>query len=126
MGDSPSLNVSPLMMPTHIEPVPKVMLGLILVSMVSADADDWPAWRGPAANDIAAEESGWDGSKWIRGEAWSFEAGEGSSAPVVIGNRVYLTGWAADKDYVICLNADTGKELWRQSYQSPKYGRVRS
>jgi len=103
--------------------ISKLVPGLIFCCIVSADAENWPAWRGPTANDISTEESGWDGSNWIRGEAWSFEAGEGSSAPVVIGNRVFLTGWAADKDHLICLNADTGKEVWRQSYQSPKYGR---
>jgi outer membrane protein assembly factor BamB len=89
----------------------------------SALCADWPHWRGPTRNDISTESSGWDGENWIKGQMWQASVGQGSSSPLVIGNRVYLTGWDANQDSVICLDADIGKELWRQSYASPKYGR---
>jgi outer membrane protein assembly factor BamB len=54
---------------------------------------------------------------------WQASVGLGSSSPLVIGKNVYFTGWNANRDTVVCLDSDTGQEQWRQSYDSPKYGR---
>ena len=86
-------------------------------------AGDWPHWRGPSRNDISAESSGWDGKDWIERELWTAAVGEGSSSPIVVGGKIFLTGWASNQDTLICLDATSGKELWKQSYPSPKYGR---
>lgn len=99
------------------------MLAVLLLSLAPASGADWPHWRGPDRNDVSAEPSGWDGSTWLRGELWSASVGEGSSSPVVVEGRVYLTGWSANRDTVLCLDADTGREIWQQSYPSPRYGR---
>lgn len=85
--------------------------------------DDWPHWRGINRTDIITEESGWDGKTWLKGKLWSFSAGEGGSSPIVVGTRVFLTGWANNRDVVYCVDAVTGKEIWRQTYDSPRYGR---
>ncbi|TWT79437.1 outer membrane biogenesis protein BamB [Planctomycetes bacterium CA13] len=85
---------------------------------------DWEHWRGPTRNDISTETSGWDGNRWIKGELWQASVGEGSSSPLVIEKQVYLTGWSNGRDTLFCLDADSGKELWRQSYKTPRYGRV--
>ena len=95
---------------------------LVLVSHCAVLAD-WEHWRGTSRNGVVSAVSGWDGETWIKGELWRFAAGEGSSSPIVVGDQVFLTGWAGDRDSVICLDAVTGKELWRQSYASPRYGR---
>jgi hypothetical protein len=84
---------------------------------------DWPHWRGPDRNGVVADGSGWDGETWIKGELWRRSVGEGSSSPIVVGDHVYLTGWAGNRDSVFCVHADTGREQWRQSYASPRYGR---
>ena len=96
---------------------------IILLTAASAESADWPHWRGPARDDISSEPSGWDGNTWIKGELWKASVGEGSSSPLVIGDRVYLTGWSKNLDTLVCLDANTGKEQWRQSYASPRYGR---
>ncbi len=85
---------------------------------------DWDHWRGPTRNDVSAEPSGWDGKTWIKNELWNAAVGEGSSSPLVVGNQVYLTGWSDDHDTLYCLDADSGSEVWRQTYKSPRYGRV--
>lgn len=97
---------------------------LILLLSATVESGDWPHWRGPARNDVVSEASGWDGKTWIKGELWQAAVGEGSSSPIVVGSRVYLTGWSDNRDTLVCLNADTGKEVWRQQYSSPRYGRV--
>lgn len=96
---------------------------LFLVMTIPAESADWPHWRGPGRNDVSQEASGWDGKTWLKGELWKAAVGEGSSSPIVVGNQVFLTGWAENRDTVLCLDADTGKELWTQSYDSPRYGR---
>ena len=98
-----------------------IALAFTIVPVVNAA--DWPHWRGPERNDIVAESSGWDGKTWIKGDLWQLSVGAGSSSPIVVGDRVYLTGWSGNRDSVYCVHADTGKVLWRQTYSSPRYGR---
>lgn len=98
---------------------------LAVVICTNATAGDWPHWRGPHRNGVSDETSGWNGGRWIDDKAaWSTNAGVGSTSPIVVGGRVYVTGWS-DKgtDVVRCLDAVDGKPLWSQSYKSPKYGR---
>lgn len=101
-------------------------LVFLILSCLAASfcwAEDWPHWRGPNRNGITAELSGWDGAKWRLSElAWNKNVGEGCTSPVVIGDRLYTMGWRG-KDTVYCLGATTGKELWKQSYPCPRYGR---
>lgn len=89
----------------------------------TAEGADWDHWRGPTRNDISTEPSGWNGKRWLAGELWKAEVGEGSSSPIVVGDRVYLTGWSDNRDTLYCLDASSGVELWRQHQASPRYGR---
>lgn len=87
-------------------------------------AADWPHWRGPARNGISPESSGFQNGRWIVDKpAWRANVGKGSSSPLVVGDKLYTMGWKAGKDVVACLDADTGKEVWSQSYKSPLFGR---
>ena len=99
-----------------------ILIGLMLWWSIVAPAD-WPHWRGPTRNDLSSESSGWDGKNWIQEELWKKSVGEGSSSPLVVDGRVYLTGWSGNQDRLFCLDLQTGEELWRQSYKSPRYGR---
>lgn len=96
---------------------------VVTLMCLSAESADWPHWRGPDRNDVSSEPSGWDGSSWLKGDMWQLSVGEGSSAPVVVGDRAYFTGWTDGRDWLVCHNADTGELLWRRSYESPRYGR---
>jgi outer membrane protein assembly factor BamB len=94
-----------------------------LSSALPGETADWPHWRGPGRNDVSLEPSGWDGQSWVTGPLWDVNVGEGSSSAVVIGDHVYLTGWSKNRDTIFCLNSETGKQVWQQSYESPRYGR---
>lgn len=93
------------------------MLGFLLVSLLSmpARADNWPQWRGVNNDGISNEKNiptEWSETKNI---AWKFELpGEGSSTPIVWGDRIFLSCVADKKDVLALCVSTSGKELWRQ------------
>ncbi|MBI1984475.1 MAG: PQQ-binding-like beta-propeller repeat protein, partial [Acidobacteria bacterium] len=81
---------------------------------------DWPDWRGPGRDGISSEKglpTQWSPS----GEnlAWRVPYG-GRSAPIVIGDHVYLQNSAGEgetlQERVMCFHADTGKLLWEHRF----------
>ena len=82
----------------------------------SAAAADWPQWRGPARNGISNESVAThfpsEGPKVL----WKAEVGVGFSSFSVANGKMYTIGHAGDQDTVFCLDAKTGKEVWKHSY----------
>jgi len=83
-------------------------------------ANDWAEWRGPARDGISLERG--LPAKWSpAGDnlAWKAPYG-GRSAPIVMGNRVYLQNTAGkgelEQERVMCFNADNGKLLWEHRF----------
>jgi len=94
---------------------------MLLTIVASAAADDWPFFRGPNLNGISSE-SGWTAEWPASGPkiAWRADVGIGASSVVVAGSRVITMGSRkdTDEDVVWCLDADTGRVLWRFDYPS--------
>ncbi|APZ92580.1 PQQ-binding-like beta-propeller repeat protein [Fuerstiella marisgermanici] len=90
----------------------------------AATAGDWPHWRGPNRNDVVDEPSGWTGDDWPLEELWKQNVGEGSTSPLIVGDRLYTVGWRSNKDHVQCLDVATGETDWSVDYDCPKYGRL--
>lgn len=85
-----------------------------------AVANDWAEWRGPARDGVSTEKG--LPEKWSpAGDnlAWKAPYG-GRSAPIVMGDRVYLQNTAGQgetlQERVMCFNADTGKLLWEHRF----------
>lgn len=91
-----------------------------------ADAEskdsDWPQWRGPGRNAICVEtgllktwpKNGppllWDSRKVNSGTS----VGTGYSSVAVSQGKLFTMGdRRGDAGYVFCLDAETGKELWK-------------
>src|SRR3989441_347002 len=81
---------------------------------------DWPEQRGPNGDGTSAETG--LPEKWaINGEnfLWRVPYG-GRSAPVVLGNRVFVENPAGREDRlqerVMALDADTGKMIWEYRF----------
>jgi outer membrane protein assembly factor BamB len=94
-----------------------LFLNSILILTASANtvaAADWPIWRGPTYDGLSTE-SNWQ----LSGDPtviWEAEIGLGFSSFVVSNGRVMTSGHADDEDTVFCLDAKTGKEIWKHSY----------
>lgn len=102
--------------------------GLLILSVVTAAAPalaaDWPHWRGPARDGSSPESSGWDAGAWPpKQPTWTGGFGIGSTSPLVAGGRLYVMGWADGEDRVHCVDATSGRPLWKQAYRCGKYGR---
>lgn len=95
----------------------KAITLLISGSIVgSAQANNWPAWRGPEGTGVSTDKS--LPLKWSTNENVRWHAdlpGPGNSSPIVWGKRVFLTQ-STDKDHrraVMCFDRDSGKLLWQ-------------
>ena len=98
----------------------------LLLSSSGALAEDWPHWRGLSRNGVTGESSRWEAGSWPPGDAtWIASVEAGSSAVAVAKGKLYSLGWDREKseDVVSCLDAKTGRLIWRQSYPCPEYGR---
>ncbi|MHC4623470.1 MAG: PQQ-binding-like beta-propeller repeat protein [Planctomycetota bacterium] len=85
-----------------------------------ARAADWPNWRGPNYNGIS-DETGW-AATWPKDKPavlWRKSIGAGFSSISVSSRRVYTMGNIDDQDILYCLQPDTGKEIWKKSYECP-------
>jgi outer membrane protein assembly factor BamB len=81
---------------------------------------DWPEMRGPA-RDGKSPETGLLSSWRLNGENFLWRAPYGGrSAPIVMGNRVYVqnaAGRGADlQERVMALDADSGKVVWEYRF----------
>jgi outer membrane protein assembly factor BamB len=108
-------------------------LSLAIVSLsFTALAADWPQFRGPTADGVTTETN--LPLKWSEKEniVWRTELpGPGSSSPIVVGERVFLTsysGYGVDasapgdmkdlKRHAICLNRRDGKIVWQHAVKT--------
>lgn len=98
----------------------RTTLGFLVLAGLSgmAHADDWPQWRGPNRDEKSAEKGLKKDFKAAPKLVWKISnAGIGYSGPSVVAGKVYLTGGTPEgnshSDEVFCLDAATGKELWR-------------
>ncbi len=91
----------------------------IFVSTVPARADDWPRWRGPRLDGVSRETgllNPWpkDGPTRI----WQVGLSGGFSSVAVADGKVFTQTKQGNQEIALCLDAATGKELWRYSYDA--------
>jgi outer membrane protein assembly factor BamB len=86
----------------------------------------WTSWGGPRA-DFSADCSGLK-TEWPESgpkKLWSRALGEGYSAVLVDGDRLYTMYRGESKERVVCLDAKSGETRWEHAYDSdPAPGHV--
>ena len=91
-----------------------VALGLCLAVNLTAAADSWPRFRGP--NGTGISELKGIPSTWTEQDyEWVIDLpGKGHSSPVVWDKFLFVTtGTDEGARTLLCLDADSGKELWK-------------
>src|SRR5437762_436429 len=96
-----------------------IIAGGALVGASGAWAQDWPQWRGPNRdNKITGFTEPKEWPKELK-QKWKVKVGEGDASPVLVGDKVYAFGRKGGDEVVVCLEADTGNEVWSDKYKAP-------
>ena len=104
-------------------------LGFV-ISVSPVHSADWLRFRGPNGSGIS-EEATPTPTRWSATENLKWKTalpGPGSSCPIVVGNRVFVTSWSgygvsredsgeqeALRRHLTCLDCKTGKTLWTKA-----------
>jgi outer membrane protein assembly factor BamB len=92
--------------------------GVLAVSASCAVAQDWPQWRGANRDGKAA---GFTAPKeWPKEltQKWKVTVGLGDASPAVVGNKLYVFARQGTDEFIRCLDATNGKELWSEKYDA--------
>ncbi len=89
----------------------------VVIGALSAQAGDWPQWRGPTSNGHAAKgdplpDKLGDSPK----VAWRIKVGPGHSAPMTQGDLLAVSEEQGDAEVLRLLDKGTGKQLWKTAY----------
>ena len=92
------------------------LIGVAALIFAVPLAADWPQWRGPNRDGVTRDfvaPTTWPATLK---ETWKMTVGEGHSSPVTSEGRIYVLARQGEDEVVLCLEAPTGKQLWRASY----------
>ena len=95
-----------------------VLVTLFIFNSAVSFSQDWPQWRGLNRD---GKVSGFKApATWPTElkQQWKVTVGFGDATPVLVGNKIYLNTRQGDQEIVLCLDAATGKELWKTGYAS--------
>jgi outer membrane protein assembly factor BamB len=113
-----------------------LLAAAVFAAPAVAAADDWPQWMGPKRDNVWREDGilekfPKDGPKIV----WRTPIAGGYAGPAVAGGKVYvmdrvlakgamnpddpfdLKNKIASSERVLCLDAKTGKEVWKKEYE---------
>lgn len=97
-------------------------LGVIAAGLVTCTGADWTGYRGSDSSGVATDTNLPTTLNDKENIAWTVDIpGHGLSCPIVAGNKVFISaseGFREDKLTVMCLDAATGKTLWKRSTQA--------
>jgi len=99
-----------------VNPITSVLFTLLIFSSSFCFSQDWPQWRGM---DRDSKVTGFKApAAWPAElkQQWKVPVGYGDATPVLSGNKIYLNTRQGDQEVVLCLDAATGKEIWKYSY----------
>ncbi|HSR54083.1 MAG TPA: PQQ-binding-like beta-propeller repeat protein, partial [Acidobacteriota bacterium] len=79
----------------------------------TAGQKDWPVWLGPNHNGSTEATETFEAATGLK-VVWEKSIGTGYSGISVLGDRLVTMDSDGVRDYVVCLDASSGEELWRQ------------
>ena len=91
---------------------------VILIPSASL-GQDWPQWRG--VNRDGGASSFDRPQTWPESltKQWVVDVGLGYASPLIVGNRVYVFARQGDDEVMMCLDPQTGEQIWRTAYPVP-------
>ena len=96
----------------------RLAIVLLVSSTGNVRAQDWPQWRGPNRD---GKTTGFTApASWPKEltKKWSVKIGDGVATPALVGDKLYVFARQDGKEFVKCLSAVDGKEIWSDSYEA--------
>src|SRR5262245_12308404 len=106
------------------------LLAALLCLATAVAAEDWSQFRGPNGTGVSVTtglptEFGPDNNVVLKATL-----PPGHSSPVLTRNHIFLTAHSAEKEnhklFVICLERQTGKQLWQREVPRSHGGRLQN
>lgn len=95
-----------------------VFVSLVAMGLTGAD---WPQLRGPGGTGLCADCGALPeefGPK--KNVIWKAALPAGKSSPVIVGNRIFLTGVEGEELVTLCLSRATGEMVWKKSVRAAR------
>jgi len=92
---------------------------IFLISFSNLFSQDWPQFRGVGRD---GKVTGFKAPKAWPAElkqVWKINVGFGDATPALSGKMIYLAVRQNADEVILCLDAASGKELWRSAYPAP-------
>ncbi len=108
-------------------PSTALMIAMFCVCL-PAVGQDWPQWRGPGRDGIAASFTAPEtfhlppsGGTWppALSPVWRLEVGTGHSSPILSAEVIYVLSREGDDEAVRAVDLGSGRVRWRASYPAP-------
>jgi outer membrane protein assembly factor BamB len=93
-----------------------LVVWMLLIGATWSWAQDWPQWRGPNRDNHV---TGFSAPKtWPKTltEKWKVTVGIGEASPVMVGDKIYVFARQGNEEVTWCLDAASGKEIWKDKY----------
>ena len=106
-----------------IRPASFAITCLAAVFVSSANAENWPGWRGPRGDGSSLETTiptAWEGATG-KNIQWKIPiAGEGHASPIIWDDRIFVVSCLPEEQQrvLICLDRASGQVLWQKSVMS--------
>ena len=95
---------------------------VFLVCAVRSMAVDWSQWRGANRDGKATNFTAPKTWPAALTQQWKVNVGLGDASPALVGKMLYLSARQGDNEVTLCLDAATGKEIWRDQFAAPAIG----
>jgi outer membrane protein assembly factor BamB len=96
-----------------------IMATLAFSSVISIAAQDWPQWRGANRDGKVkgfTAPGSWPPEITLQ---WRDSLGTGDATPVLVKDKLYIFSRLGNKEAILCLDANSGAEKWRNEYEAP-------
>ena len=101
---------------------------MLIMAIPANGFQDWPNWRGPNHDDKSTETgllASWPATgppqKWV-----NRNSGIGYGGIAIQGGKLFTVGTDSQGEFTICLDAESGKEVWRKQFASIDMDRGRA
>ena len=96
-----------------------ILIGSAGILRSQSSGSDWPQFRGPNRDGVAAsfsEPKAWPDRLT---QVWKVDVGEGHASPILVSARVYTFTRQGTNEVMQALDAATGKAVWQTRYPAP-------